>query len=274
MGFNTNMVNLGLEPTPVKHPPVITLTTDFGTADPFAGIMKGVILSICPSARVVDLTHQIPAQDVLAACLALGDAFPYFPPHTIHLAVVDPGVGSSRAALWVRTAAAQFIAPDNGLLSFLGVDQILEVRRLENQDLQLAPVSRTFHGRDLFAPAAAHLARGVPAEALGPLADDMVRVPLSAPHASPTGVCGEILSFDHFGNAITNIRETHLPGPPGQVEVAGRLVPLAATYAGVAPGDPLALFGSTGRLEVSVRNGRAKDTLGLVKGGTVRISCA
>ncbi len=255
----------------VKRPPLVTLTTDFGLQDPFVGVMKGVILGICPGARIVDVTHGIPPQDVLAGCLALGDAAPYFPPDTVHVAVVDPGVGSDRPAVAVRTARALFVAPDNGLLSFLRPDEVLEVRRLENPDLWLHPVSRTFHGRDVFAPVAAHLARGVPLADVGPEHPGLRRLHLPGPVREPGAVRGEVLGFDRFGNAVTNIREGDLPRPGRAAEVAGRRIPLLGTYAETAPGRALALWGSSGRLEVSVREGSAREALGLRRGDPVRV---
>ncbi len=266
-------MHASLEPAPggVKHPPLVALTTDFGLEDPFVGVMKGVILGICPGARIVDLTHGIPPQDVLAGCLALGEAAPYFPPGTVHVAVVDPGVGSARAALAVRTPRFLFVAPDNGILSFLSPDEVLEVRRLENPDLWLHPVSRTFHGRDVFAPVAAHLARGVPLAEVGPEHAELRRLHLPEPVPEPGAVRGEVLGFDRFGNAVTNIRARDLPRPGRAVEVAGRTVPLLGTYAEAPPGRPLALWGSWGRLEVSVRDGSARQVLGLGKGDPVRV---
>ena len=255
----------------VKNTPVVALTTDFGLEDPFVGIMKGVILGICPRARLVDVTHGIPPQDVLSGCLALEAAAPFFPEGTVHLAVVDPGVGTRRPAVAVRTARGLFVAPDNGLLTFLSEAQVEEVRRIENPDLWLHPVSRTFHGRDVFAPVAAHLAAGVPLDRVGPPARGIHRVPV--PHALRAGdaVLGEILAFDRFGNALTNIRRGDVGFEPGALEVAGRRVPVLGVYAEAPPGEPLALWGSTGRLEVSVREGSARRALGLKRGDPVRV---
>ncbi len=248
----------------VKEPPVITLTTDFGGQDPFVGIMKGVILGICPRARLVDLVHELPPQDVLAGCLALESAAPFFPPGTVHLAVVDPGVGTDRPAVAVATQAAWFVAPDNGLLSFLDPAEIREVRRIENPALWLHPVSFTFHGRDVFAPVAAHLAAGESPERIGPRLEGIRRLPCPEPHPTAEGVAGQVLTFDRFGNAVTNLRRHH--GPGRSVRVAGREIPLVRTYAEVGPGQALALWGSTDRLEISVREGSARGLLGLTRG--------
>ncbi|GAB4266220.1 MAG: SAM-dependent chlorinase/fluorinase [Deferrisomatales bacterium] len=233
--------------------------------------MKGVILGICPEARVVDLTHGIPPHDILAACLALEAAHSYFPSGTIHVAVVDPGVGTDRAPVAVRTAEQIFVAPDNGLLTFLPSEAILEVRRLDNPRLRLHPVSATFHGRDVFAPAAGHLAAGTPFAELGPRQERLVRLAWPHPQPTPGGVRGEVLAFDRFGNAVTNLRPTDLPPSPRCVEVAGRTLAFAGTYGEVPSGTPLALIGSGGRVEISVREGSAREALGLVRGTPLEV---
>lgn len=265
------MVNLGATPPAVNPAPVITLTTDFGLTDPYVGVMKGVILGRCPSARLIDLTHHIPPQDVLAARLALEDAHPFFPAGTLHVAVVDPGVGTPRAVLWARTATARFLAPDNGLLSFLEPDQLLELRRVENLARMLHPVSRTFHGRDVFAPVAGDLAGGLDAAHLGPATRELLRRELPRPEVIAGCTRGEILTFDHFGNALTNLIESNLPRAASKVRVAGATLPLVGIYATVPPGAPLALLGSSGRLEISVREGSARQVLGLQRGDPVEL---
>ena len=269
--MKTNTVNLGPTPPSVNPAPLITLTTDFGLADSYVGVMKGVILGRCPFARLIDLTHHIPPQDVLAARLALEAAHPFFPAGTLHVAVVDPGVGTPRAALWARTVTARFLAPDNGLLSFLEPEQILELRRVENPELMLHPVSRTFHGRDVFAPVAGDLAGGLDAAALGPMAGDLLRLTLPLPVVAAGTIRGEILTFDHFGNALTNLREPDLPRAASKVRVAGTTLPLVGTYAAVPPGAPLALLGSSGRLEINVREGSARQVLALQRGDPVEL---
>ena len=255
----------------VKRRAVVALTTDFGHDDPFVGVMKGVILSICPDAALVDLTHGVPPQDVLAGCLALESAEPFFPPGTIHVAVVDPGVGTDRRSLLVRTDRAFYLAPDNGLLSFLEAGEIREIRSIGNPDYFLHPVSCTFHGRDVFAPAAAHLAGGAPPTSFGPRLSGMAR--LSIPGATPLafGVAGEVLAFDRFGNALTSIRARDLPADSRAVWAGGKELPLAPTYDAVPPGAPLGLVGSSGRLEISISRGSARDSLGLRKGDPVQV---
>ncbi|MFH1725044.1 MAG: SAM-dependent chlorinase/fluorinase [Elusimicrobiota bacterium] len=235
---------------------VIALLTDFGHKDPFAGIMKGVILARCPWARVVDLCHGVPPQDVRAGALRLMAAVPYFPKGTLFVCVVDPGVGSERAILWARGARGQFLAPDNGLLSWASrVEPLREVRRVANARLFLDEVSRTFHGRDIFAPVAAALACGVPPSELGPRRRKLVRLPFPEARRRGGRVRGEVIAFDGFGNAVTNLRPADLR-PNVSLEACGlALGPLRRAYASVPSGGPLALVGSYGFVELSVRDG-------------------
>lgn len=265
-------MNVGAGAKPVKTRPIVALTTDFGLEDAYVGILKGVILSRCPGARLVDVTHGLPPQDVLAGVLALEAARPYFPRGTIHLAVVDPGVGTERAALAVGTERDWFVAPDNGLLSFVSREEILEVRRIENSAILLRPTSRTFHGRDVFAPAAAHLAAGRPPEELGPEAPLPRPLGLPIPRAAPGGLVGEVLAFDHFGNALTNVRREDLPASTTCLRVGEWTLPLVPTYGAVPPGQALGLVGSSGRVEISVREGSAQRELGMQRGDPVVFS--
>jgi S-adenosylmethionine hydrolase len=192
---------------------VITLITDFGTAGPYVGSMKGVILSIHPDARIVDIAHDIRPQDVDEAAFVLNRAYAYFPAGTIHVVVVDPGVGSDRAVLAVRTERYIFLAPDNGVLKYV-FDACPDARvfRVTNQDFSLSPVSRTFHGRDVFAPAAAHLSRGVDIERMGEPFTEYVRGEVQRPEVRPREIRGEIVFIDGFGNGITNIEEALFAG--------------------------------------------------------------
>lgn len=256
--------------------PIITLLTDFGTADAYAGIMKGVILGICPAARIVDLSHEVPPQDITAGALLLRSAYRYFPQGTIHVAVVDPGVGGARAAVLVRTAAATFIGPDNGLLQpaadEAGIEAVFALTRAE---FHLPEVSRTFHGRDLFAPVAAHLAGGTPPDAFGPTLGTLQSLPLAPPRRSPAGCIGEVIHVDRFGNLITNIREEDLAAFPAStlsVSIDGCApIPIAATYADGEARGLLALIGSWGHLEVAVRDGSAATRLGAAVGAVVDV---
>jgi hypothetical protein len=245
---------------------IITLLTDFGTRDAYVGIMKGVALGICPAARLVDLTHEVPPQAVALGALLLRSAVDYFPDGTVHLAVVDPGVGGTRVPVLVETARAVLVGPDNGLLvpaaAALGIRAI---RRLARDDFFRHPVSDTFHGRDVFAPVAAHLAAGTPPDACGPAWPGLVPLDMPEPHTEAGAVHGEVVYVDRFGNLVTNIPATALTAFPAQslsVRIAGMtLSPLVSTYAAVASGAPLALVGSWRMLEVAVRDGSAADHL-------------
>ena len=180
---------------------LITLTTDFGAKDWFVGTMKGVVLSINPRARIVDITHEIPPGDVRAGAFALAASYSYFPKGTVHLAVVDPGVGGPRRAIAVQTAKYCFVGPDNGVLSFaLARERITSVQRLENADFCLRPISRTFHGRDVFAPVAAHLSRRVPIRRLGPSQPGILRLPWPTPRVGRNRIDGEVVYIDRFGS--------------------------------------------------------------------------
>ena len=253
---------------------IITLTTDFGLQDAFVGTMKGVILGIAPDARLVDLTHDVPPFDVRAGAYALYAAYRYFPAETIHLAVVDPGVGSARRAVAVRTSWGTFVAPDNGLLSLvLSRESVRQAVALENPAYRLPHVSHTFHGRDVFAPAAAHIARGVPLAEFGPTASDLVTFPASRPTRQDDALVGHVIYVDRFGNLVTDVTETDLPGSVVAVEAGGqRMAGLSAAYADVSPGQLLALIGSAGHLEIGVRGGHAACVLGLVVGDQVIIT--
>lgn len=245
---------------------VITLLTDFGTRDAYVGIMKGVALGICPTARLVDLTHEVPPQAVPVGALLLRSAVESFPDGTVHLAVVDPGVGSARDAVAVITARACLVGPDNGLLApaaaALGP---YTVRRLTCEELFRRPVSQTFHGRDIFAPIAAHLAAGMPPQRLGPQVPALQPLALPEPRVESNAVHGEVIYVDHFGNLITNIGAAALRAFRPQnlsVRIAETMIsPLASSYAAVPAGMALALIGSWGTLEVAVRDGRAADAL-------------
>jgi S-adenosylmethionine hydrolase len=245
-------------------PPVITLLTDFGTADGYVGEIKGVLLSDLPGATIVDITHDIPAHDVDLGRLTVARYWRRFPRGTVHVAIVDPGVGSSRAALAVSSDGRYLVGPDNGLLSpalLAGDARVVE--------LSVPPhASPTFHGRDVFAPAAAQLAHGVGVDALGPPAVEPLIRRTPEPHRATTGeLIGEVIVVDRFGNAITNL--VGMRG--GRIEVRGREIPLTRTYAELRPGEAGAVVGSTGLIEIVVREGRASDTLALARGTAVTL---
>jgi len=255
--------------------PVITLTTDFGHADAYVGAMKGVLLGFCPEAALVDLSHEIRPQAVRQAAYLLSTATPYFPLGAVHLVVVDPGVGSERRAVAVQTGRAAYVAPDNGVLTLaLAHDPPRLAVALTNSDYHLPQVRSTFHGRDLFAPVAAHLACGADPRQMGdPVpASDLVCLPSLEPRRRPDGAwLGEVLHIDHFGNLVTTI---HYPvsKPQGTIEVAGRqIVKLSRTFADVAPGELLAYAGSSGYLEIAVREGNAAACLGVDVGAPVEV---
>ncbi len=245
---------------------IITLLTDFGTRDAYVGIMKGVALGICPTARLVDLTHEVPPQAVRVGALVLRSAVDSFPAGTVHLAVVDPGVGSARRPVLAVTEGAVLVGPDNGLLApaaaALGVRT---VRQLARDEFFRRPVSDTFHGRDVFAPVAAHLAAGTPPDAFGPELPGLQPLDLPEPRVEAGAVHGEVVYVDRFGNLITNIPAAALVSFRARslsVRIADMtLSPLAATYAAVAPGAPVALISSWRTLEVAVRDGSAADHL-------------
>jgi S-adenosylmethionine hydrolase len=254
----------------------ITLTTDFGTADWFVGAMKGVLAARAPQARVVDLTHGVPPGDIRAAAFALRSGCAWFPPRTVHVVVVDPGVGSARAGLAVRTARYDFVGPDNGVLSWaLERERVRSVRAIRNENLLLQPVSATFHGRDVFAPAAAHLAAGGAFSQLGPSLARYARLPWPEIRPTRSGWVGEVVHVDRFGNAITN-----LPAPAAGTSGAawavrwegGGSCRLEACYAAVGSGEPVGVAGSTGFVEIAVNGGRACDRLGLRVGVVVELA--
>lgn len=255
---------------------LITLTTDFGTQDWFVGAMKGIIAGIAPRATVVDLTHAIPAGDVRAGAFALAASYRYFPRRTIHVVVVDPGVGSRRAALAVETADYVFVAPDNGVLAWaLAREKIKTVRRLENGKYFLRPVSQTFHGRDIFAPVAAHLSKGVPLARLGPALRDFQKLRWPEPKPSRQGMTGEVIYIDRFGNAITNLAAGLLAEfcrRGCRVAVHGKSIGgLRRFYQEVPSGEPVAVVGSAGFLEIAVNGGSAAERLKLKPGDPVDV---
>jgi hypothetical protein len=248
------------------------LLTDFGLDDVYVGVMKAVLLGICPGASVIDLTHAIPPQDVRAGALALADAAPYLPSGAVVVAVVDPGVGSERAALAARSGGRFFVGPDNGLLSWC-LDAVADVVRVENPRYRLREVSSTFHGRDVFAPAAAHLLNGVPLRELGTRVDDWVRLPRTRPLGLPDGSLeAHVIAVDRFGNLILDARPADLPLSP-VFELAGRrVVGLVRTYAEAS--ELVALVGSSGRIEIALPNGSAAAFLSLSRGATIVIRSA
>lgn len=257
---------------------LITLLTDFGTRDAFVGIMKGVMLTIDPDLRLVDLSHEIPPQAVDVGALVLRSAVPYFPDGTVHLAVVDPGVGTARAPIAVRAGRALLVGPDNGLLApaAAALGGALAVHALDNDAWWRHPTSHTFHGRDVFAPAAAHLARGAALATLGGARAGLLEAGLPEVVADSDGVRGAVVHVDRFGNLLTNIDRRALDAfrqPPRSVRVAEMIaVPLRATYGDVAPGQLVALWSSWDTLEIALRDGSAAARLGVGRGAVVTVT--
>jgi S-adenosylmethionine hydrolase len=253
---------------------IITLTTDFGTDDWFVGTMKGVIATINPSATVVDVSHAIPSGDIRAGAFALAASYKYFPIGTVHLAIVDPGVGSKRRRIAVQTERYLFVGPDNGVLSFaVRSEEIRSVRALENETYFLKPVSQTFHGRDVFAPIAAHLARGVSIAKLGPAVTNFVRLDWPEPKAVGKSTQGEVIYIDRFGNAITNIPASTVSRPGSEhfeiFKGRKRICRIGTHYQSVSERQAVAVPGSSGYLEIAVNGGNASAMLGLRAGDRV-----
>jgi S-adenosylmethionine hydrolase len=257
--------------------PIIAFLTDFGTRDAYVGAMKGVVLAICPDVTLVDLTHDIPPHDVRAGARVLAASCPYYPPGTIFLAVVDPGVGSARRALAVDTGDYRLVGPDNGVLgAVLDAHPPKRIVELTERKYQRPTVSRTFEARDRFAPAAAHLAKGVAVTLLGRGTTGYERLEWPQPIVAADRVDGEVESVDRFGNLVTNLGrgavERLLRDGPIDIRLGEHDVPrLVATYAEAADGEVCALFGSTDHLEVAVNGGSAAERLAQGVGARVSV---
>jgi S-adenosylmethionine hydrolase len=255
--------------------PLIALLTDFGLRDHYVGTMKGVMLGICPEASLVDVSHEVAPQDVVGAALELAAAYPYFPSGTIFLVVVDPGVGSTRRAIAVEAGGYRFVAPDNGVLTIaLDRSPVSGAVELTASDYARSTISKTFEGRDRFAPAAAWLATGVPLTALGRPAPPLVRLEVPSPRATEAGIDGAVLRVDRFGNLITNIDQVTLQKLSGAVtvQIGSHLIPrIVATYAEAKPGELCALVGSSDHLEIAVNGGSAAATVGQGRGAIVQL---
>jgi hypothetical protein len=252
----------------------ITLTTDFGLNDWFVGTMKGVILGLAPRARVVDISHGVPSGDIRAGAFVLATAYRYFPRGTIHVAVVDPGVGGRRAGIVVQTECYCFVGPDNGVLSLaLFRERVQAVHWIEDERYFLRPVSRTFHGRDIFAPVAAHLSRGLAPGRVGPARRDFVRLDWPLPRRRRKRLEGEVVYIDRFGNAITNIAIDQIERLGTlTVSVRGqRSCPIKPCYEAGKAGELIGIAGSTGLLELAVKNGSAREEFGLKIGDFVSV---
>jgi hypothetical protein len=258
---------------------IATLLTDFGTADGYAAAMKGAILAVCPRAQLVDISHDVPAHDILAAAMVLAQAAPSFPSGTLHVVVVDPGVGTERKILAARFGAQTFLFPDNGVITFITdsmpLEAIVSVR--DPRYVTTGPVSMTFHGRDIFAPVAGHILNGLDIGKLGPKPDTYKTLDLPVPFQREEGLFGQVIHVDRFGNLISNVSQRDVaqwrPQQAGLcITCGGRQVgPIQATYAAVEPGQPVALINSMGLLEVGVNRGRACDLLAAGVGAEIAV---
>jgi S-adenosylmethionine hydrolase len=252
---------------------IITLLTDFGEIDGFVGTMKGVILSINPHAKIVDISHQIPDQDIEAGAFVLNNSYRYFPKGTVHLAVVDPGVGSERKILAVQSDDYFFIAPDNQILKYIfHSNETLTVVEVLNKQFFLDNISQTFHGRDIFAPIAAHLSTGLCIAQLGRETKNYDRGAIDQPKITKSGIIGSIIYIDKFGNLITNITEKLICKPISSIKIGASIINrLSNSYTEVDIGQPLAIIGSSGYFEIAVRNGNAHQQLSLNRGEVIKI---
>jgi len=260
--------------------PIITLTTDFGLNDHFVGTMKGVILNVVPEAEIVDISHAVQPFDVLDGALTIAQSYSYFPTATVHVVVVDPGVGTARRPIIASSEQHHFVAPDNGVLSLIYArEERMHVRHVTSQHYFQQPVSNTFHGRDIFAPVAAYLAKRVDSEKFGEIVDDYVR--FNAPRPKPVDartMRGVVLKVDRFGNLITNITPQDVPmlfqqNPPAFKIVVGKreIGEIKSAYSEGEPGEIFAILGSMGYVEISTNRGSAAQAIGVGKGTDVSI---
>jgi S-adenosylmethionine hydrolase len=260
--------------------PIITLTTDFGLNDHYIGTMKGVMLGIAPEAEVVDICHAVQAFDVLDGALAIAQAYSYFPSGTVHVVVVDPGVGTARRPILLNTGKHYFVAPDNGVLSLIYArEERLQIRHITAEHYYLSPVSTTFHARDIFSPVAAYLAKGVEVAKFGDEITDFVR--FNAPRPKPVDaqtLRGVVLRVDRFGNLVTNFTPQDVPAlfqpqPPSFKIVVGKreITTMQNNYAEGAPNEVFGILGSMGYLELSANRGAAAQIIGAGKGSEVSV---
>jgi S-adenosylmethionine hydrolase len=262
--------------------PIVALLTDFGTQDHYVGAVKGAVLAACPEATLVDIVHDLPAHDVAEGAFTLAAAYRAFPPGTVFLGVVDPGVGSDRRGLALEAGGYRFVGPDNGIFTVvLDEHKDARIRRITNAGLFRPEVSSTFHARDIFGPVAGHLARGMPLDEVGPPVNDPVLFAMEAVRQrGPREWEGTVLHVDRFGNLTTNLSArdmdgilSRVSGDPTEIVVVveGIVLPFVRTYADVSEGESCALMGSSGRLEVAVHRGSASRVLGAGRGAPVRV---
>lgn len=253
---------------------IVTLLTDFGLQDEFVGVMKGVIWSIAPQAQLVDITHAIQPQNILHGALVLGRAYRYFPPGSIHLSVVDPGVGTHRRGIALQVGEHTFVGPDNGLFTVpLISGEPVQAVSLDNPAYRLSTLSRSFHGRDLFAPAAAHLANGIPLHEFGSPADDLVKIEIPRPMRIGNIWQAQVMLVDSFGNLITNLRSADLAGQT-VVEITcegEKIHGMSETFGGSQPGSLIAMLDSSDSLSLCLVNGSAAQHLAAGPGTLVEV---
>jgi len=259
--------------------PILTLTTDFGLSDHYVGVMKGVILSICPRARIVDITHDVRPFAITEGAYAIAQAYRYFPKGTVHVVVVDPGVGTERRPILMEAAGQRFVAPDNGVLAMIYGREKAKVRLISNRRYFLKPVSQTFHGRDVFSPVAAHLAAGMAAAKMGEALTDYVRPDFEKPRRSGEGRwSGRVLKIDRFGNVVTNFQASDFPAlerKPFTLAIGkSKVNVMAPHYAACAPGKLFAIIGSGGYIEISVGQSSAAGKMGCQAGESVELRLA
>ncbi len=246
---------------------IITLTTDFGSRDHYVGAMKGVMLSVNKDAVLVDITHCVDSHDIRAASFAIGNSYRYFPEKTVHLVVVDPGVGSMRKPLALSADGHFFVGPDNGVFSsVIRSCEDFSAREIKNSDFFLKEISSTFHGRDIFSPVAAHLSLGVPFPEIGPLIHDPELLPHDEYSVDGNNIRGTVVYTDKFGNFITSIPTEAVSDGAGAVVTVGekQVTGISESYSSVEPGEIVAVGGSGGHIEISVNQGRASDVFGEV----------
>ncbi|MBW4439804.1 MAG: SAM-dependent chlorinase/fluorinase [Plectolyngbya sp. WJT66-NPBG17] len=253
---------------------LVTLLTDFGLSDVYVGVMKGTIAQINPQIQTIDLTHQIPPQDIATARFQLMNAYPYFPAETIHVAVVDPGVGSQRRSIAVQLKSGYVVAPDNGLISGIVNDAIAAVELNNPKYWRSQNPSATFHGRDIFAPVAAHLASGISLKELGTTIDlsSIVRLPIPDVIETASGLQGVIQAIDHFGNLITNISGERIRDQVWTIQIDKAIYPGRTTYADAESGEVVGLIGSHGWVELAINRGNAQNELKLKVGNTIAVT--
>ncbi len=255
---------------------VITLTTDFGLQDYYVSAMKAVMLGIAPEVRMVDISHEIPSQDIMAGSWIIRNSAMLFPSGTVHTVVVDPGVGTDRNPVAVKIGDQYFVGPDNGIFSLLTQENDYKAVRLTNEQYWRVEKSSTFHGRDIFAPVAAHLSQGVSLEELGDPLDELVTYRWTVPIADNEGIEGMVIHIDKFGNLVTNITGSLLEEVVGDKDVkiyVGNTIleEIAPTFGAVAEGEPVAYIGSSGVLEIAINKGDAKQMLGVQKGAQISL---